>query len=289
MSVKNTNDGTARAPYLRIDISMGNLAGLPAYSTAPQGDARALHAAAREAGYAGIQGGDPALCAELGLGVTGGGRVNEVGEADRVAAEAKARGLSCVTLHVGWGMESQEEVYRLVDDILSASARHDLPLYIETHRATITQDMWRTVHLTEKFPEVRFNGDFSHWYTGLEMVYGGIENKWAFMQPVFERVRFVHGRIGSPGCMQVAVDDSGTLPYVAHFKEMWRRSFAGFLASAQPGDYICFVPELLGPEIYYARTFKNAAGEVVEESDRWQQALLYTRMARTCFETARQA
>lgn len=282
--IKNTNDGTQKKPYLRIDINMGNLAGLPAYSSAPQGDAQALHEAAKNAGYAGIQGGDPRICAKLGLHVTGGGRVNAVGEADKLAAESKAQGMECVTLHVGWGMESADEAYRLVEDILKASEKYDIPMYIETHRATITQDMRRTVDLVENFPEIRFNGDFSHWYTGQEMVYGGIENKWAFMEPVFKRVRFIHGRIGNPGSMQVDIGDGKDRPYVEHFKEMWRRSFRGFLESAQAGDYICFVPELLSPDIYYARTFKNAAGEMVEESDRWQQALLYAEIARGVFD-----
>ncbi len=53
---------------------------------------------------------------------------------------------------------------------------------------------------------MRFNGDFSHWYAGQEMVYGGFEKKFAFIQPVIERVRFLHGRISSPGCIQVAVE-----------------------------------------------------------------------------------
>ena len=55
--------------------------------------------------------------------------------------------------------------------------------------------------------EIRFNGDFSHYYTGQEMVYGDIEAKWTFMQPIFDRVRFIHARIGSPGCMQVDIGD----------------------------------------------------------------------------------
>ena len=38
--------------------------------------------------------------------------------------------------------------------------------HIETHRATICQGMWRTVQFVKRFPELRFNGDFSHWYAG---------------------------------------------------------------------------------------------------------------------------
>jgi hypothetical protein len=139
----------------------------------------------------------------------------------------------------------------------------------------------------KRFPEVRFNGDFSHWYTGLEMVYGDFAAKLDFLAPVFERVRFIHGRIGDPGCMQRDIGTTGDgLTYVAHFRELWTRSFAGFLKTAKPGDYLCFNPELLPSEIYYARLVKNAKGEDVEEGDRWQQAILYGKIARECFAEA---
>jgi hypothetical protein len=285
--VRNTNDGTTREPYLRSDISYGNVKGLPTYSTAPQGDDHALHAAVKAAGYMGIQAGDPHLCRELGIGVTGGGRVNVPEEAARIAQDASAKGLDCVTLHVGWGMEDEDQVCRLVEAVLNASVQFNVPLYIETHRATITQDIWRTVHFTGQFPEVRFNGDFSHWYTGLEMVYGNIEEKFDFLQPVFERVRFLHGRIGVGGSIQADIGDGMVRPNVAHFREMWTRSMFGFLRSAQPGEYLCFTPELLGPEISYARLIPNVKGEWVEESDRWQQAFVLTRIARECWNEAK--
>ena len=64
-------------------------------------------------------------------------------------------------------------------------------------------------------------------------------------------------------------------------------SCVGFLQSAQSGDVISFNPELLAPEIYYARTLSDAAGNVVEEGDRWQQSLLYSKIALECFDAAK--
>jgi hypothetical protein len=285
--IKNTNDGSNHPPRLRIDLNGANLMGLPGFSTVPRGDDREVMAAVKAAGFEGLQTGSKAQAArDAGLGVTGSGRVNTPQDADLRADEAKRLGVDCYTVHVGWGVEDDDEIHRLVEAVLSASQKYDVPIYIETHRATITQDIWRTVQLTKAFPEIRFNGDFSHWYTGQEMVYGDIEAKWQFLQPVFDRVRFIHGRIGNPGSMQVDIDDGTGQIYVEHFKEMWTRSFVGFLKSAQPGDLICFTPELLGPEIYYARTFKNASGETVEEGDRWQQARLYADIARRCWAEA---
>ena len=180
--------------------------------------------------------------------------------------------------------------------VLEASDKIGIPLYIETHRATITQDAWRTIQLTKRIPEIRFNGDFSHFYTGQELPYGDLTAKFNAMQPIFDRVRFMHGRIGNPSCMQVDIADGiapvpqgfGVQDFLAHYREMWTRAMLGFLRAAQPGDYLVFAPEILAPHIYYARKFPAPDGSLREESDRYAQALVYARIARECFNAARQ-
>jgi hypothetical protein len=246
-------------------------------------------AAIRAAGYDGIQFVDPldaaavAQARSVGLGACGSHRINLPAEAAAIAQAAADAGLECLTLHVGWGMESDDEGARLIEAVLDAGSRYRIPLYVETHRATLFQDMQRTVQFIARFPDLRFNGDFSHWYTGSEMVYGGFESKLAYIQPVLDRVRFLHGRIGNPGCMQVAIQANDPAPYVAHFRALWTRCFAGFLRDPAPQQpFITFAAELLAPEIYYARTFQGA-----EESDRWQQSLLLTQITRECFAEAR--
>ncbi|MFI1745628.1 hypothetical protein [Thalassobellus sediminis] len=283
--IKNTNDGSNNKPSLRIDINYGTCEDLPAFSIGPKGNDREKHEVIANAGFGGVQDGNPELCNELGLQLTAHARVNEVGDLKDLLPVWKTLNYNCATVHLGWGMESDDEMDALVSYINESSIAYDIPIYIETHRATITQDLFRTVELTKRFPEVRFNGDFSHWYTGQEMVYGGIENKWDFIQPVFDRVRFMHGRIGNPGCIQVDVKDDKNLEYVNHFKEMWKRSFLGFLNSAKPGDYICFTVELLKADIFYARTILTGEGEQ-EEGDRWQQALLYKEIVQECWDNA---
>lgn len=284
--IKNTNDGSNNPPSLRIDINYNTCDELPSFSTGPKGSDKEKHEAIAKAGFQGIQDGSPALCKALNLQLTAHARINNVGDLDNLMPVWKAEKYNCATIHLGWGMESDADMDALVHYVLETSVKFDFPIYIETHRATITQDMFRTVELTKRFPEVRFNGDFSHWYTGQEMVYGGIENKWDFIQPVFDRVRFIHGRIGNPGCIQVNVTDDKNLEYVNHFKEMWKRSFLGFLKTAKPGDYICFIIELLKADIFYARTIVSFDGNEQEEGDRWQQALLYKEIIQECWEAA---
>ena len=284
--IKNTNDGSSNPPSLRLDINYFTCDNLPAFSIGPKGNDRDKHDAIAKVGFKGVQDGDPVFCREFGLQLTAHARVNKVGDLADLLPRWKDLNYNCATIHLGWGIESDKQIDALVSDVLERSEKYDFPIYIETHRATVTQDMYRTVELVKRFPEIRFNGDFSHWYAGQEMVYGDIETKWDFIAPIFDRVRFVHGRISNPGCIQVDVNIDENLSYVQHFKEMWTRSFIGFLKTAGPGDYISFTVELLKADIYYARTFKNNNFIEQEEGDRWQQAILYQKIIKDCWETA---
>jgi hypothetical protein len=292
------NDGSSDAPKLRVYINLDNLADLRADSIFPSGlDAPARERRLAADGFEGVQlthEGPPAPGSFLPF--CGLDRISTPAEADAVAAKHAHRGDQCLTVHAGWGIEDDDAVCRLVEAILTASARHRLPIFIETHRATITQDMWRTVQITKKFPEVRFNGDFSHYYCGQEMVYGGLEMKLAFMEPIFARIGFIHGRIASPGNMQVPIGPDlqarpvqahGGVDYLADFRLIWTRAMSGFLRSAEPGDVLIFAPELLAGTYYYARLFPTSSGELIEETDRYAQALLYRDFARSCFESAK--
>lgn len=282
---KTINDASVAAgPRLRCFMN------LLALQSMPQLGKNQLQAI-RDAGYHGIQFIQPldrALRDEaqtMGLAVCGSGRVNTPDEAGPLAKEAREEGLECLTLHVGWGIESDDEAAALISAVLEASVKYSVPLYPETHRATIFQDPWRAVHFLTQFPDLEFNGDFSHWYTGTEMVYGGFEKKLEFIRPILSRIAFMHGRIGNPGCMQVDIGDGNAeeRPYVRHFRALWTESFRGFLRRRSSADSFCFTPELLAPDIYYARVFDGR-----EESDRWEQSLVLVRIARECFEEAAQ-
>lgn len=289
------NDGTTDAPKLRFYLNLDNLADADEGFSGPAIDDPDRDARLAADGFDGIQlTSDAQPGAGSFLPFCGLDRINRPADAGGIFAKHSARGDQCLTVHAGWGIEDDDEVFRLVDAILCASQTHRLPVFIETHRATITQDMWRTVQIAGRFPEVRFNGDFSHYYCGQEMVYGGMEMKLEFMRPIFDRIGFIHGRIASPGNMQVPVDDAhgrprmahGVTDYLADFREMWTLAMSGFLRAAGPGDVLVFSPELLSGRYYYARLFPDPKGRLVEECDRYAQALIYLQIARSCFAAA---
>lgn len=290
------NDGTSDSPKLRVYLNLDNLLDPDAVFSGPAMDDPDRNTRLAADGFEGVQvTTDDARIAIAPFAYCGLDRINQPAEADPIVAKHVALGDSCITVHAGWGTEDDDEVFRLVEAILQASENHRLPVFIETHRATITQDMWRTVQITKRFPEVRFNGDFSHYYCGQEMVYGGMVMKLDFMQPIFDRIGFLHGRIASPGNMQVPIDTTPERPRMAHgmadyfadFREMWTLAMAGFLRAASPGDVLVFCPELLSGRYYYARLFPGENGRLVEECDRYAQALMYQKVARECFAAAR--
>lgn len=286
------NDGTDRAPRLRVDIHVGNLWELPEWSAAPRGDHTSVLEGVRAAGFEGVQGGDPRRCREAGLGCTTFGLVRTAdgaippGGLGEVAKGWADAGHELATLHLGTGMESDAEAHAMIEEVLEVSSATGLPLYVETHRATITQDIWRTVQFVDRYPELRFNGDFSHWYTGLEWGYGDPAAKREFVAPVLARTPFLHGRIGESGTIQVDLGPDGDHPSVEEFRRLWTAAMSGFLAAAGPGDVFVFTPELLPAIIGYARLVAGPDGAPREEGDRWAQALVLATIARSCWDDA---
>lgn len=246
---------------------------LPEWSAGPTGSDDVFEAAAA-AGYEGIQVFFPQQAAEAtaaGLAdVSGISPARSAAEVDAVLGMwAGGEGRS-VTLHLGTGFESPAQASSLVEATLKASVERDVPVLIETHRATLFQDPARTLSLIEEFPELRFTVDLSHWYTGVELVYGDLDAKLEAMQPVFDRCRMIHGRISDPGCIQVAVERNDPSPHVEHFRRMWSAIIAACDASDETVD-LPFVVELLPAAAHYARTVDRGNGPE-EEVDRWTQA-----------------
>lgn len=283
-------------PPLRVDLNLMTLLELPAWSAAPRGQPAEVAPLLREAGYDGVQTNEIGDWLTLGLQVTSSGVVRVPEEARPLIALQQALGSNGTTIHLGTGMESADAAARLCEAILEAQLAVDHPVFIETHRGTLTGDMWRTLQLIERFPELRFNADLSHWYTGLSMTYGDFAAKLEALAPLFERTGYVHGRIGNQCSVQVPIGiGDRDEPHLSDFRAMWTACFAGALSSLAPGGAIVFAPELLanvlhtpkGP-IYmdYAQLEPNAEGEFVERSDRWDQALQLVAIARECYAAA---
>lgn len=283
----NTNDGTANPPRLLAGISFLTPAELPIWSTGPRGERAEIYAAIRAAGYEAIQTLEPAAAIDAGLIPTGLMRIFD--DVDQMRDQAKHwrdAGCDCSTVQLGTGLESDNEMARLAEAMLDVSQGLGHPIYLETHRATMTQDIRRTLDLVERFPELRFNGDFGHWYIGHELTYGDMDMKFEKMRPVFERTRFMHLRVSSNAFGQLTASDPAEERHLDYYRRMWTASFEGFLHSAAPGDYFAVHPELLPARAFYPKMVLGPDGEMREESDRWTESAFLIEVARQCFAEA---
>lgn len=279
-------DGSNSTPRLRSDLNLGVFWDLPSWSKGPHGDEASRFRAVAAAGYAGVQCNNPALARANGMGCTNPGRFDSPGEIDVKVESWKREGYEAASVHVGTGLEDDSLLDAYAIAIIAAVHRHQFPLFVETHRATITQDIWRTVQLAKRHPDLRFNADFSHWYTGLEMSYGDMDAKMDFIEPIISRVGFMHGRIGTSGCIQVRLDDPRVAGAITTYRELWTRSMLGFMRAAAPGEFLPFNPELLPSCINYAREVIGPDGQPREECDRWEESLCMSAMARECWAEA---
>src|SRR5690349_16281916 len=113
---------SAGAAELRCYMNLMALDSLPQSSSGPhQGSFRERLSKIQGAGFDGVQFAARAKpeqlsdCRALGLDVAGSGRVNSTGEAPALAEQLAGDGCQCATLHVGWGLENDDEAARLIE------------------------------------------------------------------------------------------------------------------------------------------------------------------------------
>lgn len=219
------------------------------------------------------------------------GRLDSPDDAEALIASHVDAGVASTTLHVGTAFDDDNTLDRFADALLEAAARHGHTVLVETHRATVTQDAWRTLRWVERFPDLRFSLDASHWVVGGELDYGGgFADRLPLFDPVLRRSLMVQGRIASGGAIQVAVDDPG--PWRAHAIALWTRAFA-LRRQEAPDQPIVFCPELL-PHVAgdawfgYAPVRRRADAPLglEETTDRFSEALNLFDIADACAASA---
>jgi sugar phosphate isomerase/epimerase len=265
---------------IRRDICLGGLAGLPSASAGHGLDRPEALARLAGHGFAGVVAWDnwDAIRA-AGLIPCGMGRILAPAEALPLARAHADAGLDFTTLHVGTGFESDAAMDRLAEAVLEAGALSGHALHIETHRATMTQDIRRTIDLVARFAQLTFTLDFSHWYTGHEMTYGGeFAERLAHCDPVFARVESLQLRIGTTGQIQRPLD-----PASAHYRDHCAaldRCLAVRLAAPDLPQVLSAAPELLPAmmgEGDGARPINYA--DEPERSDRFAEAIALASLA----------
>lgn len=263
------NDGSTNPPRLRPTHAMWGLIGLPRGGTEWSLDEKFRRVA--EAGFEAVEcwpdertGGEIAdTLAKYGLRLGYGARSGEVGEFRKKVGHAKSLGADYLNCHLEGPYNTDGEIEALVRGVMALSDDEGIPMFIETHRGTVTENLFRVWELVRRVPDVRFCLDLSHYAVGSEFTAMTSEK----LAPVLERAGSFHARVSNGQQIQVDVGDGSTGP-ARDFVNLWGIAMRHWKESAVPGDVLPFVSEL-GPPTY---GIVDARGG--ETSDRWEQSLV---------------
>src|SRR3954469_15870899 len=173
----------------------------------------------------------------------------------------------CVEVLEGWIRLAQEA---------------DIPVYFETHRDRMTNDLFLTLDLVKALPELRLTADLSHYVVSREFPYPLRDDNQADLRAILDRSHAFHGRVAGPGQIQLPISFPHNKPWVDVFLGWWEYGFRSWLARSQDGlqdsDILTFTCEL-GPRLY---AIVNEKGD--DLSDRWQEALLLRALVRNLWD-----
>lgn len=168
-----------------------------------------------------------------------------------------------------WTVEAQALVRSWRD------AGHDagIPVFFETHRDRLTNDLFLTLDLLDALPDIALTADLSHYVVGREMPLPTTPENEALMRRLLDRAGTFHGRVASSGQIQVSLSFPRHRPWVEQFAQWWEYGFRSWRRRFPGGEAPIFLCELGPPD--YAITGPDGS----ELSDRWEEALLLKSIA----------
>jgi sugar phosphate isomerase/epimerase len=292
---------TKREPRLAVLMSWWGMSGLGGHNGA--GKEWSMEEKVRriaEAGYDGINGmlpeGEEAeqwkqLLDQYNLSYSVNAYPKTVEELDVFLRKAKSFGrVDFVNVQVMRPFLVGDHAVQLLAEMAELSRSAGIPAYIETHRGTITQDLLRTVDFAERLPELELTIDFSHYIVAGEMRTVSDEAE-ELLQKLLSRTKSIHARVSNGEQVQIDIPmfenvGEGEIqfedPMLKHFQRWWLEGMRSWRQAAKEDEVLPFICELGPPP--YAITVRDTNGVEREVSDRWTQALLFARVARSLWE-----
>jgi hypothetical protein len=167
-----------------------------------------------------------------------------------------------------------EECVPYIEGWRRLAADAGVEMHIETHRDRMTTDLFFTLHLLDRFPELRFTADLSHYVVGREFAWPIAAENHAMIHRILDNSWGLHGRVASREQIQVQLNFPQHQDWVQLFMGWWDYAIRSWKKRAGPDEVFTFLCEL-GPSPY---AITGADG--YELSDRWQEAVQMKEMIR---------
>lgn len=171
-----------------------------------------------------------------------------------------------------------EDCLPLLDGWMRLAENAGIPVFIETHRDRMTTDLFFTLDLLDRRPELPLLADLSHFLVGREFAFPVEEENHALIRRILDNSHAFHGRVASREQVQIEISFPHHRPWLDLFLDWWDYGFWAWRARAAADAALVFTCEL-GPKPY-AITGRDGN----DMTDRWGEALMLRRMVRDLWE-----
>ncbi|MFV3077129.1 hypothetical protein [Niveispirillum fermenti] len=186
-------------------------------------------------------------------------------ELARYADEAARLGAHHLNVQVRGPLDRVADAVRLMEGMEVVRRAAGLPVFYETHRARLSQDLPFFLRLLDALPDLPLTADLCHYVVAGEWDLPIDAAKHAAIDRVLRRAHAFHGRVATAHQVQAPIGGHHQ-PWLDLFAGWWRRGFDHWRARAAAGDTLSFMVEL-GPPPY---AVVDSQGR--ELTDRWQEA-----------------